>query len=284
MEVAIKRVTGRWPVCLDSRRFAAGGDGCGKIIDGHLILDAARGFTPIRPSAVLVYEIPPLARSALGSFLDILRSYGVDSADSSSWRNASEKDRTIECFVRDGIPHPETIVLNAQGSHAMFSAFERLGGDVWTRPTVGMGGTGVFHVTDRGQLSAAAAYYERAGTSWMLSRNVANLTAAGARQSYRVVILNDVPVRASEHLQPNPDLPTNAAAGASVTPLAPSQLPDGIVEIAASATRSLGLRFGGVDVARHGPTVFEVNVHPTLTIAHLDSVAIPWVRDMLRSC
>jgi glutathione synthase/RimK-type ligase-like ATP-grasp enzyme len=51
-------------------------------------------------------------------------------------------------------------------------------------------------------------------------------------------------------------------------------------QLAVSATRSLGLPFGGVDLTiENGGVVFEVNVHPVLDVpGGLETLAIPFVR------
>ncbi|MGH3669264.1 MAG: hypothetical protein ACRDSH_01315, partial [Pseudonocardiaceae bacterium] len=66
-----------------------------------------------------------------------------------------------------------------------------------------------------------------------------------------------------------------------VSTLIPTEdLPPQYHHLAIAATQSLGLPFGGVDLAtENGGVVFEVNVHPMLDVpAGLETVAIPFVQ------
>ncbi|WP_354644346.1 ATP-grasp domain-containing protein [Kitasatospora camelliae] len=236
---------------------------------------------------VLVYGIPPHRRRAFENCQRQLRAHGARAlgAGTQAWRAATEKDRTIECFTRDGIAHMPTIALSRPTVQEAAEAFEHLGGDVWARPTVGMGGSDVFHITTRAQLATAARHYATAGTDWLIARDAANFNQDGRRHQYRVVVLGGQVLRAVEHIQPDPDAPCNESRGTVSTLLREEDLPTGLAELAVSATKSLGLPFAGVDLAAEsGGVVFEVNVHPMFgTVRGLETVAVPYVAAHLAS-
>jgi glutathione synthase/RimK-type ligase-like ATP-grasp enzyme len=283
--LAVERVTGVPAVHVDARHFLPGGAGLLELGEGRPRLTVP-GLPAFTPSAVLVYEIPPERRAELAEFMTALAQAGLtgemDAAE--GWRNATEKDRTVACFQRDGVPTAETVVvLGGDEDHAE-TAFHRLGGDVWVRPSIGMSGRDVVHATTAGEIRAIARGYARRPEPWLMSRDAENLTAKGERQSLRVVVLGDRPLWAVEHIQPDSDGPTNESAGAVSTPVPLADLPAPLVDAAVAAVRSVGLRFGGVDLASAGCRVFEVNVHPLLLLGrHVDAVAVPWVEDQLRS-
>ncbi|MEC3981658.1 ATP-grasp domain-containing protein [Amycolatopsis sp. H20-H5] len=235
---------------------------------------------------MLVYEIPPERRTHLGGLMTALAQCGLTAEVNAAggWRDATEKDRTIICFQRDGVPTAETIVLQGGDADRAEATFRQLGSDVWIRPSVGTSGRDVVHVTTSEKARAIARSYTHRPEPWLMSRDAGNLTARGERQSLRIVILGDRPLWAVEHIQPNADEPTNEAAGAVSTPVPLENLPASLIEAAVAAVRSVGLRFGGVDLASATCSVFEVNVHPLLLPErHLDTVAVPWVEDQLQS-
>ncbi|MEV7027930.1 alpha-L-glutamate ligase [Kitasatospora sp. NPDC093558] len=289
MATAVRRLTGREPVLVDARCFMTDdADGLGGT--GRIEADDAAGDGAVRLEAqgravttdtVVVYEIPPHRRPAFADVQRRLRAYGVRSlgTDAEAWRAATEKDRTVACFTRDGVPHMPTIALSRPSPEAAGAAFERLGGDVWARPCVGMGGDDVFHVTTRAQLDAAARYYADLGADWLIAEDARNFTADGQRHQFRVVVLGGRVLRATEHVQSDPDAPCNEVRGAVSTLLEVDELPPGIADLAVSATKSLGLPFAGVDLAAEsGGVVFEVNVHPAFGRNNgVDQVAVPYV-------
>lgn len=273
---AIEHLTGVRPKHVDARHFLPGGHGALRIIDGtpRLTLPGDLTFTP---DAILVYEIAPERRPHLAAFLSTLADHSRTADTCDGWRDATEKDRTIACFARDGVPFPDTIVLRTGDPIVAQRAFRQLGGDVWIRPAVGMGGRGVAHATTSAQVRDAAHGF--AGRTWLVSRDAGNLTAHRARESLRVVVLDGAPLWAVHHLQPDPDAPTNESAGATSTHVPVDALPTATLAVAAAAVRSVGLRFGGVDLAPTDNLVFEVNVHPLLLPdRHLHPVAIPWAK------
>ncbi|AUY47884.1 alpha-L-glutamate ligase [Streptomyces sp. CB01881] len=282
LSTAVRLLTGRVPVQLDARHFMTGGTG--RISSagpgGAVRLEVPAEGVAVTAEAVLVYEIPPHRRRDFEPCQRQLRAHGVRSlgTDAEAWRAATEKDRTVERFARDGIPQMPTIALSRPSPAAAVEAFDRLGGDVWARPTVGMGGNDVFHLTTRTQLAAAADHYAGAGADWLLARDAGNFTADGRRHQYRVVVLAGRVVRAVEHVQPDPDAPCNECQGAVSTLLTEGGLPAGLAELAVSATKSLGLPLAGVDLAaENGGVVFEVNVHPVFgTVDGLETVAVPY--------
>ncbi|WP_405363089.1 alpha-L-glutamate ligase [Kitasatospora sp. NBC_00085] len=299
LSAAVRLLTGRAPVELDARHFMTGGtgritragrggagaDGTDGGADaagqaGAVRLEVPAEGIAVTAEAVLVYEIPPHRRREFESCQRQLLQCGARSlgTDTDAWRAATEKNRTVERFARDGIPQMPTIALSRPSPEAAAEAFERLGGDVWARPTVGMGGNDVFHVTTRAQLATAARHYAAAGADWLLARDAGNFTAEGRRHQYRVVVLGGRVVRAVEHVQPDPDAPCNECQGAVSTLLKESELPAGLAELAVSATKSLGLPLAGVDLAaENGGVVFEVNVHPVFgTVGGLETVAVPY--------
>ncbi|MFJ6135474.1 RimK family alpha-L-glutamate ligase [Kitasatospora sp. NPDC092286] len=281
LATAARMLTGRAPVLLDARHFMRGGTGrIGPAADGGLRLEVPAEGLAVTADTVLVYEIPPHKRRAFEACQQRLRAYGARSlgTDTDGWRAATEKDRTVERFSRDGIAHMPTIALSRPTPEAAVDAFDRLGGDVWARPTVGMGGNDVFHVTTRDQLTAAADHYVASGADWLIARDAGNFNADGRRHQYRVVVLGGRVVRAVEHVQPDPDAPCNEIQGAVSTLLEDGELPAGLAELAVSATKSLGLPLGGVDLgAENGGVVFEVNVHPVFgSVGGLETVALPY--------
>jgi glutathione synthase/RimK-type ligase-like ATP-grasp enzyme len=149
---------------------------------------------------------------------------------------------------------------------------------------VGAGGTDVFHLTTRKQLHAALLHYAASDQDWLLSRDARNVNKDGRRHQFRVVVLHDRVLRVCEHVQADPDAPCNESRGAVSTVIPTEDLPPQYRHLAVAATRSLGLPFGGVDLAtENGGVVFEVNVHPTLDVpGGLEKVVIPFVQAHLR--
>lgn len=186
----------------------------------------------------------------------------------------------VECFLRAGVSHMETVTLRRPSLRVAVTAYERLGRDVWTRPAVGTAGNHVYHVTTVDQLRSALLFYAESGQSWLMAKDAQNFNTEGLRHSFRVIVLQDKPLVALEHIQLDPNKPCNVAQGAIDKIISLSGLPEGVIRTAVSAVRSVGLQFGGVDLAVEGPAVFEVNVHPSLGW-HLETAAIPWVHAQL---
>lgn len=288
LATAVRRLTGRAPVLVDARHFMTGGTGrIGPAAPrpaggtgGAVRLEVPADGVDVTAEAVLVYEIPPHRRRDFEACQRLLREHGARSlgTDAEAWRAATEKDRTVERFARDGIAQMPAVTLSRPTPEAAAEAFEHLGGDVWARPTVGMGGSDVFHVTDRTRLAAVARHYAAAGTDWLLARDAGNFTPDGRRHQYRVVVLAGRVVRAVEHVQADPDAPCNECQGAVSTLLDEGELPAGLAELAVSATKSIGLPLAGVDLAaENGGVVFEVNVHPAFgSVGGLETVALPY--------
>ncbi|MFJ6378787.1 RimK family alpha-L-glutamate ligase [Kitasatospora sp. NPDC092039] len=279
LAAAARTLVGREPVQLDARHFMTGGNGVIEADDAGGIRLTGGGRT-VTAETVIVYEIPPHRRRAFEDCQRRLRGFGARSlgTDAAAWRAATEKDLTVARFVRDGVPHMPSIALSGPSPEDAAEAFAALGGDVWARPCVGMGGDDVFHVTTGAQLDAAARYYAQTKTDWLLARDARNFLPDGRRHQYRVVVLNGRVVRAVEHVQADPDAPCNEGRGAVSTLLDYTELPDGLAESAVAAAASLGLELAGVDLAAEsGGVVFEVNVHPAFGLRGLEQVALPYV-------
>jgi glutathione synthase/RimK-type ligase-like ATP-grasp enzyme len=282
LEKAIEMLTGRPPAVVDARHFLPGRGG--RVRAGELRIEVPSEAFAVAPQVLVIYEIPPRDRRDFAIFQ---RELSPDrrinlAVRPEAWLNATDKRRTVDRFRRAGVPQMESIALHRPDRATASEAFERLDGDVWTRPAVGSGGDGVFHVTTHEQLHAAAGYYR--DQEWLLSRDARNFGADGRRHQFRVVVLDDRVLRVSEHVQPDPDVPCNASRGALYTILPVEELPPEYHRLAIAATHSLGLSFGGVDLAvENGGVVFEVNVHPELDYpGGLESVAIPFVAAHLR--
>ncbi|MEU5765141.1 alpha-L-glutamate ligase [Streptomyces asoensis] len=280
---AVELLTGAPPVRVDSRHFATGGTGRGVLDGGRLRLQVPEERLDFVPDVVLLYEIPPHHRRALAGFQLLLERHDVTTlaAGPDAWRTATEKNLTVERFVRDGVPQMETAVLSRPTAREAAEVFDRLGRDTWARPVVGTGGNDTFHVTTPAQLADAAVYYAERGTDWLLSRDAGNITAEGLRHQFRVFVLGDRVVHAREHLQPATDTPCNTCQGATAVHLTPAQLPPRLAELAVAATASVGLPFAGVDLAaENGGVVFEVNVQPAFVDGELEmrAVAVPYVQ------
>lgn len=275
---AVELVTGATPLILDARHFYDGGDGCARP-GGRLVIPSAE--LDVRPSVLIVYEIPPDDRGRFTRFqADVARS-GIPclGTDAQAWRYATDKRHTVERFRAAGISQADSLVLDRPTLAAALTAFDRLGRNVWTRPAIGFGGRDVFHVTTAAQLHAACEHYRRTGSGWLLTRDAHNFDEQGRRHQYRVVVLGERVLRVCEHVQADPDAPCNESRGAISTMLAPDALPQHLRELAVRATASVGLPFGGVDlVPERGGAVFEVNVHPVLDVPQgFETVAVPFV-------
>ncbi|MGH3939716.1 MAG: ATP-grasp domain-containing protein [Pseudonocardiaceae bacterium] len=286
LEKAVELLTGIPPLSIDARHFLTGGEGRVYSGGGEFWMEVTSEGFVAAPEVLVVYEIPPAQRRRLAAFQRRLHPAGPLSfnVDPQAWRNATDKRRTVECFRRDGIPQMETIALCRPSPGAALEAFERLGGDTWARPVVGAGGNDVFHLTTREQLDTAVRYYAARDLDWLLSRDAGNVTADGRRHQFRVVVLHNRVLRVCEHVQADADAPCNELQGAISTVLPPGHLPSRYHRLAIAATQSLGLPFGGVDLAvENGGVIFEVNVHPVLNVpGGLESVAIPLVEAHLR--
>ncbi|GAA1392678.1 hypothetical protein GCM10009639_24710 [Kitasatospora putterlickiae] len=289
LATAAHRLTGRAPVLLDARHFMSGGPhgpaGGGRVRgngggDGVVLEVPAEGLA-LAARAVILYEIPPHRRLELADLQRALREHGVRSLGTAvgGWRAASDKRLAVECFARAGVRQMPTVTLSRPTAAEAAEVFDRLGGDVWARPAVGMSGQDVFHVTTRAQLAEAAECYARAGADWLLAQDARNFTADGRRHQYRVTVLGGRALRAVEHVQDDPDEPCNLARGAVSTPLPLAELPAGLAELAEAATGAVGLPFAAVDLAAEsGGVVFEVNVHPAYgSPGALEAVAVPYV-------
>lgn len=286
LEKAVELVTGVPPLSIDARHFMAGGRG--RVGSGRtgLWMEVASEEFFVIPDVLIMYEIPPADRWQLVAFQRRLSSEGVLSfgTDPDAWCNATDKRRTVDCFRHAGIAQMETIALCRPDWDTALDAFDRLGGDVWARPTTGAGGKDVFHLTTRTHLRAALGHYAASGQDWLLSRDAHNVNKDGRRHQFRVIVLQEQILRVCEHVQADTDAPCNESRGAVSRLIPADDLPLKYRRLAVAATRSLGLPFGGVDLAtEHGGVVFEVNVHPTLDVPRgLETVAIPFVQAHLR--
>ncbi|WP_225731808.1 MULTISPECIES: RimK family alpha-L-glutamate ligase [unclassified Nocardia] len=277
---AAESLTGRPPRLIDARYFMTGGGGRVRLLDGMLRLEVPSENLAITASAVVVYEIPPELRTGLAPFQHQLRRFGARSlgTDVEAWQIATDKHLTVERLAAAGVGQMESVGSRDAGPGGMVAAFERLGGDVWARPTTGTCGEDVFHVTSYDQLDEVAGFYDRFGQDWLISRDAGNFDAAGHRHQYRVVVLEGRVLRAAEHVQLDPDAPCNVARGAVSTAVPLHELPPGVAELGIAATEALGLPFAGVDLApESGGVVFEVNVHPRISPKSAVDVAIPYL-------
>lgn len=281
LEQAVELLTGAPPLSIDARYFLTGGSGRVHLGSGGLQMEVASAGLVVTPDVLIIYEIPPFDRGRFETFQRHLPAQGPlsFSADPQAWRNATDKRCTVERFRRDGIAHMETIALYRPEPEAAYEAFDRLGRNVWARPAVGLGGKDVFHLTTREQLDAAVRHYAATGQDWLVSRDAGNFTFDGRRHQFRVVVLQDRVLRVCEHVQVDPDAPCNESQGAVSTIVSVERLASKYRRLAITATQSLGLPFGGVDLAiENGGVIFEVNVHPILDVpGGLESVAIPFV-------
>lgn len=277
LERAVEIVTGVPPSAVDARHFLSGAGGTTTTDRDGFHLDVPGSGFGATPATLVVYEIPPADRVRLAPFLRRLPRALRWGADPRAWARASDKRRTVATFRRHGIAHMETVALHRPDEGRAVAAFERLGRDVWARPAVGAGGDDVFHLTTPRQVRTAVGYYADTGQAWLMSRDASNVDSRGRRHQFRVVVLHDRVLRVCEHVQDDPDAPCNEAKGAVSTVLPVGDLPPAYRRLAVAATRSLGLPYGGVDLAvEGGGVVFEVNVHPVLDVpGGLESVALP---------
>lgn len=286
LEKAVELLTGAPPLSIDARHFMTAGSGRVGIGRSGFWMEMPSEGLVVSPEVLIVYEIPPADRWQLVAFQRQLPPEGPLSfgADPDAWRNATDKRRTVDCFRRADIAQMETIALCRPDPGTAMAAFERLGQDVWARPTVGAGGNNVFHLTTCRHLRAALRHYAASDQDWLLSRDARNINKDGRRHQFRVVVLRDRVLRVCEHVQADPDAPCNESRGAVSILIPTEDLSPQYRRLAIAATRSLGLPFGGVDLAaENGGVVFEVNVHPMLDVpGGLETVAIPFVQAHLQ--
>lgn len=282
LEAAVEILTGTRPVSIDARHFMAGANGRATAERGTLRLTVPSEDLVTTPEVLVVYEIPPVERWRFEAFQRTLHSSGATcwGANVDAWRAATDKHHTVARFRREGIPHMETIALCCPDPDAALDAFTRLGRDVWTRPRTGAGGKDVFHVTTINHLHDARRHYAASDQDWLVSRDARNIDHHGRRHQFRVVVLHDRVLRVCEHAQSDPDAPCNESRGAVSTTVPVDDFPPEFAQLAISATRSLGLPFGGVDLAiENGGVVFEVNVHPVIDVpGGLETLAIPLIK------
>jgi glutathione synthase/RimK-type ligase-like ATP-grasp enzyme len=282
LEAAVESLTGRRPVSIDARHFLTGGHGRVSARGGSLRLTVPPEDLVTTPDVLIAYEIPPAKRQLFAAFQQTLMSHRSTwwGANVEGWRAATDKHHTVARFRREGIPHMDTIALCHPDPDTARDAFHQLGRDIWTRPRIGLGGQDVFHVTTLDDLHRARRYYAASGQDWLASRDARNINHHGHRHQFRVVVLGDRVLRVCEHVQSDPDAPCNESRGAVSTTIAVGDFPPEFAQLAISATRSLGLPFGGVDLAiENGGVVFEVNVHPVIDVpSGLETLAIPIVQ------
>ena len=283
LATAVEDLTGVAPISIDARHFMTGGSGQATLDRRGVALRVDREGLFVRPAIVLIYEIPPAARRGFEPFQQRLRACGAVSlgTDAAAWQAATEKNLTARRFARARIPQMDTISLSDPGTARAIDAFETLGCDVWARPTVGAGGNDVFHITTLEALEAARQHYANRRENWLIARDAGNFNADRCRHQYRIVVLGDRVLRVCEHVQADPEAPCNESQGAISTLLEVDGAPPDLLRLAVSATRALGLPFGGVDLAptASGGVVFEVNVHPVLSPTRgLEDVAVPYVQ------
>lgn len=277
---AVELLTGRTPAVVDARHFYDDAPVAAQLHGTTLTLQAPGTGRDLRPSVIVIYEIPPADRCRFTRFQALLgRSTTVSFGDQRSWRSATDKHEMVGKFTEAAIPQMDSVLLDNPGHTGAMDAFRRLGGDVWARPAVGFGGRDVFHLTSPQHLAAATRHFSSIGGRWLLTQDARNIDAQGRRHQYRVVVLGERILRVCEHVQHNPDAPCNEAQGAVSTVLPVDALPRHLLDLAVKATRALGLPFGGVDLAaENGGVVFEVNVHPVLDVPHgYHTVTVPFV-------
>jgi glutathione synthase/RimK-type ligase-like ATP-grasp enzyme len=281
---AVRNCTGEDAALIDARDFMKDGNGRVEGVPGGVRLTTSLNGCSIQSSIAIIYEIPPDARHRFATFQKTLRSHGVASlgTDPEAWRLATEKGSTVRSFIEHGIPHMETVVLRDPTFEHALRSFRRLGENVWARPAVGMGGHDVFHIDSIAGLRSACAHY--GGSDWLMSRDALNFNADGKRHQYRVVVLDETVMQVCEHIQDHPDLPCNESQGAVATLLPRTEWPSELCQLAVAATKSVGLRFSGVDLALEGGgVVFEVNVHPAFASWPLaETTLTPYVRAHLQ--
>ncbi len=286
IEAAVAELTGAHPIQLDARDFMLGGAGGVAIRDGGRLALTDRHGLQVTPDVLIVYQIDPDDRQLFEPFQAVLQSSTVSclgAGNVQAWRDATDKSRTVARFVADKVRHAETIALQRPSRSAAFAAFDRLGGDVWARPTKGTRGHDVFHIDTSAKLLDALDYYAAIEQDWLVSRDAGNWNQDRRRHQFRVIVLGERVIRVSEHVQDDPDMPCNRGRGAHTQTLPVQSLPAEFHTLAIAATKSLGLPFGGVDLSiENGGMVFEVNVHPALSMhTSLESVAIPFVAEHL---
>ncbi|MFI6084288.1 RimK family alpha-L-glutamate ligase [Streptomyces sp. NPDC051217] len=279
---AVKHCTGRSPVLVDAQNFFPGGGGRVESAPKGLSITTPLAEGPVMASVVIVYEIPPERRRDFEDVQHVLHRQAAWPLATAPerWRAATEKDLMVDRFTRHGIPYAETVVLDGPGDAEALDAFRRLGGNVWARPAVGMGGADVFHITSTSQLRRAAAYYGDAERKWLMARDALNFNARGKRHQFRIIVLNGTVLQVCEHVQDDPDAPCNESQGAAVEPLATDAWPDGLCRLAVASAKAMGLPFTGVDLAPEGGgVVFEANVHPAFSPGSFEeTTALPYVR------
>ena len=282
LALAVELLTGIAPVIIDARHFMTGGSGRANVVEGHLRLEVPSEDISATPLVVIIYEIPPTERRRFERFLlKVGQSSAVAlNADPRAWRNATEKDRTVRLFRRDGIAHMETINLRRPSAALAINAFERLDQNVWSRPNIGAGGADVFHLTTYDEVRSAVSHYATASPHWMMSRDALNFRDGKRRHQFRILVLRDQVLRVCEHVQRNVDAPCNEAQGAVSEVWSVEDLPASAAHLAIAATRSLVLQFGGVDLAiENAGVIFEVNVHPVIAAdGGPETVAVPFVQ------
>jgi glutathione synthase/RimK-type ligase-like ATP-grasp enzyme len=282
LEAAVESLTGRRPVSIDARHFLTGGNGRVSARGGTLRLAVPSEDLVTTPDVLIVYEIAPAKRQRFAMFQRTLLGHRSTwwGANVDGWRAATDKHQTVARFRREGIRHMETIALCRPDPDSARDAFHQLGRDVWTRPRIGVGGQDVFHVTTLEHLHHVRRHYAASDQDWLVSRDARNIGHHGHRHQFRVVVLHDRVLRVCEHVQSDPDAPCNESRGAVSTTVAVDDFPPEFAQLAISATRSLGLPFGGVDLAiENGGVVFEVNVHPVIDVpGGLETLAIPIVQ------
>lgn len=282
LEAAVEILTGRRPVSIDARQFMIGGNGHATAEGGTLRLSVPSQGLVLTPDVLVVYEIPPVERWRFEPFQRTLLSSGSIclGVDIDGWRAATDKHRTVARFVHEGIPHMDTLTLCCPAADTALDAFHRLGRNVWARPRIGVGGQDVFHITTIDHLHDARRHYAASGRDWLISSDAHNVDDHGRRHQFRVVVLHDRVLRVCQHVQSDPDMPCNESRGAVSTTVPVDDFPARLAQLAISATRSLGLPFGGVDLAtENGGVVFEVNVHPVMDVpGGLATLAIPYVQ------
>jgi ribosomal protein S6--L-glutamate ligase len=253
---------------------------------GHRVvtLDALRMVAAAHPPRALADGLPVAASAVLArvgawradstlAVLEALEASGVPALNRATAIRAGRDHWATACALAcAGLPHPETIA-GAEPEALAAAAARTCGFPCVVKQRRSRRGVGVIRCAGLAELEAVLDALWRLGEEAVVQR-----FCPPGGVSRRVLVLAGEVLGATEHRAGAGEFRANAARGAEVRAL---DLPPGLAQLAAAATRALGLGFAGVDLIPDGERWLVGEVNPSPGWTHFASATGIAVADRL---